>query len=263
MAIKFTNDVPTTVQDFPKNEIKKHPKKKTGCFTYFLLLMIITIIYRYSENSVDNNNLEKLTSVSVEDCDKATHFGTQTFCLPNIENYQDISTDSLFTFQRDNLGYEKLLGYYINLDSYQNFVQNGTFYPDDIFKVYSLKILENRDFIPEEFLTFRDEYKKQYSTEWATTEKFSEAITQLNFDKPVLIKEYSFDKDINEKTFVSLVRAVDGNEEVITININNIILLKNKILYASYLTLYENNEDIDKAMQKNDFFMQRFIEINK
>lgn len=264
MAIKFTNDnldKPQIKQDLLKFNHNKS-KKKFGCFPYLIILLIIGAFYQVGNKTENKFEPEKNKSNSSKDCAKIVNLGTSTFCLTDFENYKEVSNDNLLTKQRIISPDEILLAYYIDNDTYKNFVQSNVFYPNDIFKIYSLKILENEIITETDFLPFGIGFKKQFSTEWENSETLLEDLTQVNFDKPVLLKEYNIDNKKTTNTFVSLVRAIDGDEEIFTINIININLLKNKLIYSTYVSLYKNNEGISDAIQKNDYFLRRFLEIN-
>lgn len=272
MAITFINEnlenhnnnhnVKNQSKPNQKKPNQKNPKKKNGCFMYIIILLVIGGLGNLANKKEKRLEPEKTITNHSSNCAKSGIFGSTVFCLADFENYKEVSTNNLFKQQINNFTDEVLLAYYVDNETYDFFEQHNEYIPNDLFKIYSLKLLENETVDETEFSLYGSNFKEQFSTEWENSEKNLEDLTQINFDKPVLLKQYNIDNKNISNTYVSLVRAIDGEEEVFTINIINISLLKNKIIYSTYVDLYEGNESISKSIQKNDYFLKRFLDIN-
>lgn len=218
-------------------------------------LVIFLLIFLGCKDTKSQSNL---------DCERKINLEQSIICLPKFENMTECYLNSEikefvdFFIPKGSLA----LGYYLNNETYNDFqrISDETGF-DDYLLVFSTDVLSKRKSTRSEFEEFSN-FDKQVKTDWNTTKKIiTEKIKFLNFDKPVLIENYSINKNVFATVLMS--RYQGDENDYINVTISNSIYLKDKIIFTAYYKRYDNVETIRKAKAKNDYFALRFVQDNE
>lgn len=264
---------------FENYPVEKDPVKftpatrsvKKNRFSHLVILAcLLAVVYFYQQGKsvleqntaatsvADINQVEAGKQKSFVHCEDTASFGSRQICLPQYEGFKEVLKDPTFHSERNEVDEEVLLAYYIEEN------KNSNFKRESIFKIFSFEMLKEQILTPRVFLEFAKQYRKQFSErEWGLTEKVIEDLTVLNFDKPVLLKEYSPHNLENLRSFVSLLNISKDGEILYLITIYNISLLDDTIVSTNYMTHYSGFDSVQDAITRNEYLTLRFIEGNK
>ena len=230
-------------------------------FGYSVLLVILAC------TQADQSNNPKIQpSEKIQACEKSADWGDTKICLPELAgmiecySHPNIKAKTSRTASKDNF----VLAYYLSNETYQEIDRIEEFNIDDYIKIFALTYLKNSKSDQAQLNKLSNVISNSaLQVKWAEIKQGIEKKHDgLVFGKPVIIDQYSPDK--NARTFIMIVKMkVFDSDEYISIITSNIVLVNERIISVAYCKSYEGEHSIIKSKSKNDYIISSLLAANK
>lgn len=219
-------------------------------------ISFIVLLFSLSLNS---------TFAQKANCQRVTIFGNLSLCLPNIKGYEESYSNSNVKELADatEVPANRVLGFYLNKETFKRVDSLGEFSFDDYFKVYGTRQIENYE-------ADKGSLKEMYSViegnfiskNWENVEKEIDKIgLDLEIGVPIMVKSYYLNE--NTFSFVLITKYQPEGEDSYTLAMTmNGLLIKNRLVWVAYYLNYNGDETITLLQKNSDRIIKSLLESN-
>ena len=210
-------------------------------------------------------------SYGQELCDNSVNFGNSNFCLPELLNMKEVSSDKIYSELLDNFSAdsENLLGFYAT-DNILISLLTGTICESncEYVKVWSVNQFSDYNFTSTDLNEFYD-YTVELFQNNEDLDRLLKSVSNLEgaknliLDKPVLLEKYDSRPNVKSLVIISKIYNFIEDVEILQVATMNMTIIKDKLIYYAYYSLYDGQESIKENKNKNDFFGIKFLSENK
>lgn len=195
-------------------------------------------------------------------CEKEVYFGNTKICLPKIAAMTECYSIPIIKNKTARvIGSEmNVFGFYLTNEFYKKIDMLDEIPFDSYLVVYGQENMKNVtgniNDLDNVFLKLKSSYKE---LEWNTYE-FEIEDLKLNVGRPLLLETYSSDENMRSLVYITYVSA--NGIDFIGITIQNLMLIKNKLLFSVYYYDYDGPISIKEAKSKNDYLALSILSAN-
>lgn len=196
------------------------------------------------------------------DCARITTFGKVEICLPQIEGYQECYSNPLVKPMADRTEVEsnRVLGFYLNYQTYEKRDSIGFIQFDDYFKIYGVKKIEDYTANIAELEYLQEMTSGNFiSKNWESIKKkVDDQGLDIEMGVPVMIRTYN----LNPSSFTHVILMkyeIDGLEPSISVMTLNGLLLNERLVFMAYYLEYEREESILELEAKSNAILVELL----
>jgi hypothetical protein len=200
---------------------------------------------------------------------REVNFGNTLIRLPKVIGLTECYREPIVKMNADlfkGTDDEEILGFYISDDEYNDLynslMEKGL--QKEFVKIYSTNLVKNYNVSEEDFNKFSSGIRSMFN-EYEGSQIQSKINSKMElFDisagKPILLDEYQINSKI--KSYVALMKFKFENENIISLIVMNVSIIKNKLIFIAYYDKYSNSDQIKKLKAKNDYFLLSLLAAN-
>jgi hypothetical protein len=198
-------------------------------------------------------------------CSRETNFGEKELCLPEVEGYKECYEEPNVKQLADatEVPANRVIGYYLNDQTYGKRDSLGLISFDDFFKIYGTLQIQDLDadknFLEEMETLLGGNF---ISKNWEQMEKEVDKIgIEVEVGVPIIVKQYK----LNERSFTFLMLtkyALEGIEPyTLAISING-LLINDRVIWMAYYLNYKGEETIISLANKSNDIVRKLLKVN-
>lgn len=196
------------------------------------------------------------------ECGRIAYFGKTEICLPQINGYRECYTDSIVKQLADKteVPENKVLGFYLDNETYAAKDSIGHFVFDNYFKVYGTKEIMNLKTTTNELILLQDLINGDFLSEnWSELEKkLNDLELGVETGVPVVVKSYNLDK--NSFTVVMIFKyEIEGIEPYSLVMTVNGLLIKERVIFMAYYMFYDGKDSIIAVQEKSNLIVSALL----
>tara|TARA_B110000240_G_C13392579_1_gene407443 strand:- start:167 stop:907 length:741 start_codon:yes stop_codon:yes gene_type:complete len=244
--------------------------KNTKHIISILTILAIVIFYLFYRSEMEKLPpvLPKKNTISqteVQDCNTFSTWFDINVCLPDLEGMTECYDEPKYI---DLVHYlvpssNPTLAYYMNDSTYIANVESTsiTSSVDDYFWVYATDGIRGINCTNQE-LNYMDElYIEDYpESNWNNVRRHLETTTGFSVDVPILLEKYSIYRNI--KSYLHLIKFNRNGDTFYMVYTVNLLLIKNRIIWAAYYKEYEDESSLNETKTKNNSLVLKLFEKN-
>ena len=234
-----------------------------NCFFFYLktimkkLLLFVTCLTLVSFAIAQNTKNQT--------CERITHFGKATICLPAVEGMKECYNDNIVKQIADGTEVKTnmVLGYYLTNADYNKRNTPEDMQMEEYFKVYSVKKLQDYTATANDLEKMESAVEQSFAKDnWEEIVKKVETdYDSISIGVPTMIEKYKLDK--SSVTYILLVKYSAGNKEDLKLLVMNLLFLKEKLVSLGFYKTYKNEQSLQATKIKNDSIINKFIAANR
>jgi len=215
----------------------------------------------------DSNPIEA-QNTNDQKCNKSVKVGTnpKKLCLPNIEGMQECYSYAEVKKIADGTEHPNntIFAYYINNNNFNNLESLTDSLRGDYFKIYTNNAFIDKKIKLSDLNDMQNAFLDMLDTRWLDIDKELEKVKieeSIEFDSPSVVKVYTpFER---ARTSVMLTKIRNGEKEIFTISISNLLFINDNLLLLAFYYEYKSHESIQKARVKNDYIISKILNANQ
>ena len=202
-------------------------------------------------------------------CENLVVFGNTSICLPEVIGITECYKEPMVKMTADlfkGTASEEILGFYISDDEYDDLYNSlmDKGLQKEFIKIYSTSLVKDYNVSDHEFNEFSSELKSMFA-EYEGSKIQSKInskmeLLDISAGRPILLDEYQINSKI--KSYIALMKFKFENENIISLMVMNVLLVKDRLIFIAYYDKYSNFDQIEKLRAKNDYFLLSLLNLN-